>query len=151
MKTISQVGLLFCLNIGLLGCGSGVEQPEVDLVPVSGTVTMDNKPLSNASVRFIPIEGLASLSCTGVTDTNGKFTLRTRNADEGCPTGKFKVVISKFARQDGTPLPDDLDGATAAAAGMEHIPPKYSNSEKSELTAEVPEGGKEDFQFDLKV
>ncbi len=54
----------------LAGCGPSSDVPK--LAPVHGVVTMDGKPLANATVRFIPESGRPSV---GVTDEQGRYEL----------------------------------------------------------------------------
>src|SRR5690349_16946793 len=81
-------GLLGCLTLLSLGCGS-------NLVPAEGTVTLDGQPLANASVGFVPDEeGLQTAS--GTTDKNGRFRLMIGDRKAGALPGKYKVLVSKF-------------------------------------------------------
>lgn len=131
------------------GCaGNTTKGREIKLVPVSGVVKMDGEPLASVGISFMPDGGGTGVSF-GATDASGKYVLKVADGREGCEVGKFKVVISKFAKADGSPLPKDLDPADSAAQGMEHLPPNYSDPNSTELRAEVPEGGKT-FDFDLK-
>ena len=86
--------LLFGLNcflIATVGCG------KYSLSPVSGTVTLDGKPLADASVSFTPAERGANLpQSTGKTDQAGKYSLRLVEDDTtGAVLGKHQVIIAK--------------------------------------------------------
>src|SRR5439155_21810734 len=63
------------------GCGSGNK-----VVPVSGTVTLDGKPLANAHVAFQPEAPKGSqnagVGSYGVTDASGKYTLKMVDTDQ---------------------------------------------------------------------
>lgn len=150
MITIPRVCLLaFAFSvIAVIGCGGGGSKEDlVDVVPVSGKVTLNGEPLKRASVTFMP-EGVGKGSpCYGVTGDDGTYTLKTLDGRDGCPTGPSKVVISKYAKADGSPLGDDP--GDAAAEGVEHLPPQYSSGDHTQLTADVPEGG-DTFDFDLE-
>ena len=67
-----------------LGCGKHYQ-----LAPVSGRVTMDNRPLAQAEVRFYPIGGLDFPYSVGVTDDQGNYTLHLGidNNTEGAVVG----------------------------------------------------------------
>jgi hypothetical protein len=119
--------LLGCLGaIFALGCGA-------DVVPVSGRVTLDGKPLAGARVTFQPrAEGAASgepaTGSVGQTDEDGHYTLRLIKPDQpGAAVGEHTVTIS------------------AAAGGSDKEPPKgpkltknwYDGSKKFK----VPPGG----------
>jgi len=87
MRSINFV-LISLLSVSLLtfsGCGSG------NFAPVSGTVTSDGKPVAKLRVIFSPMpiggdHAVAPFSM-GVTDDEGKFTLKTRHGDTGAFVG----------------------------------------------------------------
>lgn len=108
----------------LAGCG-GPEHP--DVADVSGTVTLDGKPLAQASIMFQPTA--AGRPSLGTTDENGNYTLLYLDGVEGAMLGSHKVVIrTEQPGEDGQP-----------PLVKEKLPPKYHN--RSELTAEVVAGG----------
>ena len=138
----------------LAGCSSGLrELPEetAELVPVGGVVTLDGEPLANAVVQFYPTsDGQGGAGYFGHTDLTGRFDLASPGGRSGAAPGSYTVVISKFARADGSPFPPDADSGAFAAEGVEHVPPKYSDSGRTELRATVPQEGKTDLEFPLK-
>lgn len=136
------------LLVLIYGCSQSLEHdPDArtsksDLAEVTGIVTLDGKPLGNAVVRFEPADGKKGTMSWGQTDSTGFYRLQKSNGMEGCHPGRFKVVVSKFARADGTPFPADIDGATVAAEGVEHVPARYTELDRTDLTFEVPKEGK---------
>lgn len=133
LRCIIVLGLIILLT----GCG---EKGPL-LVPVTGTVTLDGKPIEKASVTFMPAEGQPQ-PASGETDAQGKFKLRTTIGPKdyvGALPGKFLVIITKST----------LSGATADANGLSTgvspegikiewiIPEKYSKTNTSELTSKV--------------
>lgn len=131
--------ILAVLTLCFVGCSGGPDDaPET--IPVSGTVTLDGAPLSDARVTFVP-DG-AGQAASGPTDSSGKFTLTT-NGLTGAPAGKYKVSVSSSAPE---PMPGVDDAAENAQAA---IPAKYSNAAESGLTADVPVGGDNEFTFEL--
>ena len=80
-----------CVSILLLftainvGCGNAAAKPAPSgLVPVSGVVTLDDKPLSGAQVMLIPIKASdGNLGAGGVSDSSGKFTLASSDGEIG--------------------------------------------------------------------
>ncbi len=147
MRSLLKLGLCTALMV-VTGCGSSEDPELTGLVPVSGQVYLDGQPLSHAGVTFLPQETGMGRPCFGTTDESGMFVLQDAAQRSGCPVGRCKVVVTKFARPDGSPLPSDMDGATAAMEGVEHIPPQYSDAEKTVLEAIVPDSGDE-FTFQL--
>ena len=85
------IGVLCLL---LSGCG---DAPQSKLVPISGVVTMDGRPLVNALVEFEPVPGRAgdptfNPSSTGTTDEEGRFSLDTPFGS-GAVVGEHTVKI----------------------------------------------------------
>jgi hypothetical protein len=143
--------LVFASLLVVTGCTPS-EGPKVSgLVTVSGIVTLDGKPLPNATVTFVPISrGEGEMSAGGLSDSTGKYILRTgSDKNYGIKPGQYKVIISSFVMPDGTtkqitadvsPMQLKLEGAQQA------VPAKYSDIVNSTLTSNVaPEGGKIDF------
>lgn len=144
-KQLSAVLIAFsfvCSNFS--GCGVGSDQPE--LGEVKGFVTFEGKPLSGASISFIPEDGRPA---TGVTDQEGKYELMYIRDTPGCKVGRNKVVIRTFAEgedeieQEG----DDAAPTQSPKATKEVLPPKYND--QTELEAQV-EPGKNTFDWELK-
>jgi hypothetical protein len=99
-RTISVLGFSFVVAISLAGCGtSGV-------VPVSGTLTYKGKPITNAIVHFVPVNGRPSM---GETDSNGKFTLTYDPQTKGAQVGKHRVFVMHNAANDAS-LPGAIPG-----------------------------------------
>jgi hypothetical protein len=130
------------LSLGLiLGCGS-----DAKFAPVSGKVTLDGAPLGNAHVAFQPMGKAGSDSpgagSYGVTDPDGKFTLRSGENDQpGAIVGKHRVEINIKADSS------DADPRTRASQPKIVLPMKYNR--QSELTFEVPAGGSDKANFDI--
>src|SRR5262245_38254316 len=75
-----------CLSLAVLlaGCTT-TTGPKTE--PVTGTVTLDGKPLAGAQVVFQPKSG--GQAASGTTDAQGKFTLTTFNAKDGAAVGSY--------------------------------------------------------------
>jgi hypothetical protein len=117
---------LVVLAGGVAGCG-GDTGDRPDLGQVTGTVTLDGKPLSGVIIHFKPEVGRAA---TATTDTGGHYQLEYRYRVSGAPVGKNTV---SFAWPMG-------------AAGSWAIPEKYGSGSK--LVREV-EPGSNAFDFEL--
>ncbi|WP_417385005.1 carboxypeptidase regulatory-like domain-containing protein [Gimesia sp.] len=117
------------MSVLVAGCGSGEETPP--LAEVSGTVTIDGKPVSGASVIFEPKFQAASAS--GGTDKDGKFTLMYGDIS-GAAIGDY--IVRVFHYGDDPELPQES-----------LVPESYGAA--STLTATVKEG-KNEIDFDLK-
>lgn len=122
----------------LIGCGSG--RPEV--VPVSGTVTLDGDPVVGAAVTFA-LQG-EGRPATAVTDALGKFTLTTFGGDSGAAPGKYAVTVVKMKNgsQSGDPENEGLMGAEVIEPSQDlyEVPQRYSDPQTSDLKVEVKAG-----------
>ncbi len=136
--------------LGTLGCGGGsVEGVPKKLVPFSGTVTIDGKPAIGATLQFLQdgtqTKGVGA-SSYGVADQAGKYTLKYRGEKEGVPPGTYKVVISRMAMPDGSPVPSGMSPTDAGA--VESLAPEFSNPESSQQTVIVGDkGGTQNYQL----
>lgn len=149
MRAGSTIVCAGALLLAIAGCGrqdSGVKVPE-ELAPVTGLVTMDGKPLSGASILFTPGPDTHGQGAYGVTDADGKYELTHYSNKKGIPPGRYLVVITKYTLADGSPIPQGQTAADANAS--ESIPAAYSDANSTQLSAEVPSGGKT-FDFELK-
>jgi len=137
---ILPVALLTCAVTVLVvaGCpGGGPAGP--DLVPVSGTITLDDKPLPDASVSFGGISH-------GSTDANGHYELTYQGKDKGVPVGEYTVTCEKWVMEDGSLYKGEMSPMMANAKPL--LLPKYSDLAQSELKATVAAGGG---TFDFKL
>jgi hypothetical protein len=122
-----------CLLVSLsIGCGG----PKV--YPVSGTATLDGKPLEGFVVNFNPDADKgheARIDCAGRLGAGGRYSLRTDDSFkqyQGAPPGWYKVTISS---PDDRPIP---------------VNKKYISIKTTDLAIEVvpnPEPGRYDLKF----
>jgi hypothetical protein len=78
----------------LAGCGSKVE-----MAPVSGTVTMNGKPVGNVLAIFHPEPEPGSIEAPtrpamATADGQGRFELSTKVKGDGAAVGKHKVSVA---------------------------------------------------------
>lgn len=150
-----RVGHFLIAGLLLVSAGcSGKKAPTFDLTPVSGTVTLDGKPLADASVAFY-IQGggpQGYYGSAGTTDAQGKYELKIGVA-KGAVAGNYKVTVSLFRDLKGGPIVVqegmDLEQLKLAGQVKETIAPKYSDLEKTELKAMVEKGKSEGYDFPL--
>jgi hypothetical protein len=131
-----MAGLLVCV----VGCGGS------QVVPVSGRVTLDDKPVANGTVVFQPIseEPNPGPGSHGKTDAEGKFTLElTTGKKAGALLGLHKVVITAYEGEDEVPSsgPDMVF--------RKRILPDPANG-SDRVTFEVPQGGTTEANFDFR-
>jgi len=137
----------------LAGCGRGPGPVAVieKVVPVSGTLTYQGKPLEGFQVALIPTDGRRP--AIGVTDAAGKFTLGTNRAGDGAPPGSHKVAVvwvGPPSTEDNSVQGPVIDNPALLPKPPVKIPAKYASAESSGLTQEVPKGGLKDLKIDLK-
>jgi hypothetical protein len=146
---MAAVGLLFGL---VAGCGpSGPE-----LVPVTGTVMLDGKPLGLKNIYFSPDEGTPGAGAGGNSKADGTFELLAvvGGAVEdmpGAPVGKYRVVVAEpmfpieteMAVQGESDQPEVAVGLPSPPkkADKMAIPSIYSNKDTTPLRVEVKPGG----------
>jgi hypothetical protein len=125
--------LLVCLLGAVLfpgGCTKGPTPPR--LVPVSGKVLYQNKPVPLAWLRFYPDgskEGQGFVA-DGQSKEDGTFTLQTYPHGPGAVPGRYKVTIALEARGAG-------------------IPNRFADSEQTPLRVEVKDEGAPDLLLGL--
>ncbi|EAQ79754.1 carboxypeptidase-like regulatory domain-containing protein [Blastopirellula marina] len=135
LAALAPLGVTFVLLV-IAGCGGGRAGDVPDLGTVSGTVTLDGKPLADATVGFH--SATAKRVSTGVTDNEGKYSMYLMNDIQGAPLGDNTVTISTAKMGDD---------AVPGSSKPETLPAKYNN--KSTLTADV-KAGDNTFDFPLQ-
>ena len=145
---IRAICLIFFV-LALAGCGGAGTSP------VEGVVLLDGKPLSDASVQFVP-QGTGR-DATGQTNQNGEFAMSTFHPRDGVLPGEYKVVVSPPL---GTPDPKQYATAEEAMSGANKpqpkkesgiaFPQKYARLDQTPLTQTVPVQGKLKFELTSK-
>ena len=130
IKTVCLAALMLC------GCHRTrqADYSELELVEVSGRVTLDGQPLTHANVLF---ESEDASSSYGRTDENGDYKLLFNSEKSGCLPGK------KIVRITMGPVGDEVD---PDAVGPDDLPAKYNT--ESRLSADVSQDRRR-FDFDL--
>jgi hypothetical protein len=140
--------LLACSIIvaGLAGCSGSSGNP--NLVPVTGSVTLDGQPLAGASVAFVAAGDTAGAGGVGITDESGKYHLAHFREGTGAEPGEYKVLISKIVLPDGSPIPP---GTTSVAELQTRnlVPARYSDYYNTVLKAVVTQVGTSTGDFAL--
>ncbi len=89
MRSINWIWLAVVLAVG---CG----KPSVELVPATGTVTIDGQPAAGIMVQFMPAvvdETVVAPTSQGLTDAEGKFELYTLQNEPGAVPGPHRVSL----------------------------------------------------------
>ena len=143
MNSRFAIGAIFVLAL-TAGCG-----PSSDMGYVSGVVTLDGEPVGNASVTFYQVGARPSVGTTDNVD--GSYELVYTREKMGALIGEHKVTI--FQEEADRPVffkGQEAPADTGPEFKVVKIPRKYSDREKTDLTATVVNGSNE-FNFDLKT
>ena len=154
--TMNRSLAIGCLSVSLFILGCGPDLPST--IPVTGTITLDGKPVEGATVNFLSEEG--SVTASGTTDASGKYSLKTFVGDQyvdGAVIGKHLVAVVK-TESDGQTISDPKEfmanmasnpAITSEFKAKNLVPAKYNNPTMSQLKAEVTEAGPNDFPYEL--
>jgi hypothetical protein len=126
---------LMLLGVVLAGCGAG--GPEIAYV--TGKVTMDGKPLPNATVVFVPENGRPA---GATTNEEGEYVLNFAQGRKGAIPGESVIRIMTFRDADQDENGQSIPGAP------ETVPAEYNT--ESTLTFNVEPGKNNVANFDLK-
>ena len=133
---VRQHRALIVLALAIVVAVAGCRRASDPRVPVSGTITLDGKPLTMGFITFVsPTEGV--FESMEIKDGGFKGLARP---------GSRQVDISAFRedpRQFRSSKPDEMPP-------MNFLPAKYSGA-SSELTADVSEKGPNTFTFGLSM
>jgi hypothetical protein len=128
--------LLPALLVVQLGCdSSGVGKTH----PVTGTITLDGKPLTSATVTVLFKPDAArgnttSFEPAGTMDERGQYSVNT-NGKQGAPPGWYKVVVTAFSG-----LPQHSGTAHDRRPMVKSLlPAMYGSAASTKLAIEVVE------------
>ena len=127
--------------LAALGCGGDLYK----LASVSGRVTLDDHPLSNAHVNFQPLASGGENPGPGSyakTDADGRFTLKVAvDGRSGAVVGRHQVRISALGGESSK------QSDAGVIPPRDDVPPWYNRD--SRLTFDVPPGGTDRADFVL--
>ena len=132
-----------CLAILVLAVASGCGSSGPELGYVTGTVTLDGKPVNGATLIFSPQDGKGTTS-SGQTDAEGHYKLMFTFKKEGVMLGKHDVKIEKATM--GAEEVAEAKRLGLPASDAVRIPSKYGKI--GQLSAEV-KGGSQTIDFAL--
>ena len=112
------------------------------LVPVTGKVLYNGKPLAFGSVTFQPPSGQPA---RGEIQGDGTFVLSTYRMNDGAVVGNHKVRVACYESQ----RKDAVHPPGEQSLGRLLIPKKYTLFDQSGLTAEVREQDNQPLVFEL--
>ena len=119
----------------LSGCGSSRATPNVELVPVEGTVKFNGKPTPDIMVSLSPFGSTKGNGAWAKTDSAGVFKFIHLSQKEGVEPGEYVISFSYFVKPDGTPIPPNTS-PTESAAGQGVAAP-WNNPASDSLSQRV--------------
>lgn len=172
MGKIHFARYLVLLAMTATACGCGEATPKT--YPVSGTVTLDSKPVPGANVTFIE-DGISNRAATTTTDAQGKYMMSTFKQGDGAVPGTYKVTVTKYQKGAeenpyGNNPPESVEqtpeaiseaygkGYTGPPKGNQtkgpkewnDVPDKYADMTKSGLTCTVEAKPSNTYDIELK-
>ena len=127
----SFLGLVLLLSLLLGGCSESSTHGIVH-----GTVTLDDQPLVEGTVRFVPVDGASQTASAMVND--GSFTATV-------PVGQMRVEFSAPKVVGRRKMYDEPDSPEVDVVA-ELLPPRYNV--RSEFTVDV-QTGSQDAPYEL--
>ena len=109
----------------IAGCGGGA--PTAD---VSGSVTLDGRPLADAQVQFVPATDANLGTLVGTTDPGGTFSISRDAAGGPALAGSYVVLVSK---------PVGAGGGMGAVVKND-VPDVYQDRNRTPLKADLKAG-----------
>jgi hypothetical protein len=149
------LSILVIVGIALTGC-SNSSRPRT--YPVTGTVTMQGKPVANAVITFVPT-GTDGEAASAITDSEGKYALTTWEAGDGARPGEYRVKVSKQEETAvdpskmvrNVPLEEDqkyVENTKPRPPAKILVPSKYLDESTSGLSYTVPQSSS---TFDIEI
>ena len=137
-KMLPLAGLLAL--VGFVGC-SGSNS-------VEGIVTLDGTPVSGATVTFVPADGKGQAG-TGVSDSNGNFSIKAGGKSKGISSGTYKVTVTKIKSSIEGQDPDKMSGGGKGPMGGDYFKMMEKNKGGAGGPPGAPAGGKSESKSEL--
>lgn len=135
----------------MAGCSGGAEGRNLELLPASGTVSLNGEPAEGVVLTFLPKDSTPGGGGWAKSDVSGKFVAMSYEGEnqEGLPAGTYLVQFSRLRMPDGSEIPEGKNAADVGA--VETLPANLSNPnpEFSQYLLTIPTTG--EIQYDLKA
>ena len=125
----------------VLGCSGGPAINEVE-----GVVTSNGKPLEKIQVNFYPnIDGPSS---SALTDSSGKFVLKTTDSRSGAVVASHKVTLNDVSMFET--IGRENEGKDVMKGRKLKVPVIYSDVKTTPVEQEVKSGAKNSLNIEVK-
>jgi len=142
-------GTILLFGLSLFGCGSTGGGAAGEFIPVVGNIKIDDLATGNVTVSYQPTGTTTGNGGVGVTDSTGRYEVKTPQGKKGLPVGDYKVTVSLRLNPDGS-APDPNTPPIESQA-REMMAAKYSDLRKTELTVKINAGDSRSFDFSLNT
>jgi len=99
-------------------------------------------------VTFVPTGATRGPVAEGRTDPQGRYELASQQG-RGAAPGAYRVTIMKLVMPDGSDYTPEAGVGPADSPARQVLPPRYSDLQRTTLTATVPEEGSSSLDFAL--
>jgi len=116
-----------------LGCSNGVQQQKT--YPVSGQILYEGRPVKGLTVVFRPLDSTLfkwQEQPQAISDEDGKFSIRTYDADDGAPAGEYQVGIAML-----DPVDEEGGDQVKRRSDALMIPARYADPNTSGLKVKI--------------
>jgi hypothetical protein len=146
MQRLSLASALSFVSLSVTGCfGVSTDYGSVELAHVSGTVTLDGKPLPGVTVLF---EAPDKTTAFGTTDAGGAYALQFNTEKAGVTPGPKVVRIRGGGfGEDADAAEESEEEVAAPQAAPTNVPACYDADSKLQATVA---SGSQTMNFDLK-
>jgi hypothetical protein len=121
------------ISLAALGCGQHSQ-----LMPVTGRVLLEDKPVPNMIVNFTPLGDTAGNGALAHTDADGRFTVLDARGDAGAYAGEYKISFYPGVGRSNQTDPR-FDVVSVPSQGG--LPAIYLDPNQTPLRATIPQGG----------
>lgn len=147
MRALRHFPVLAILLLASHICGCSEQR---ELIPVSGKITLDGKPVTAGTIKFYPVDG--GRMTRGGIQPDGSYQLSSFEQGDGTAPGAYKVTIEAMKNQSGQKATPSTEpkvdkfgyGVDERSEAPEQelellLPKKYLSPEQTPLEATVEE------------
>lgn len=148
LMTRSRSGAAAVLAAALALAGCSKTPPPI--VPVEGVVLLNDQPLPNAEVQFVPVDPAlgAEYTAVGTTDEQGRFRLTCKGQPGAC-VGDNRVTVADASMPESLRGKQNEEAKFAAGLKNRPIPARYNSVAATPLKIAVS-AGQAEYKVEMK-